>query len=53
MPPRPFHSSGQAPRSLFSAYAPPLLTREQSKAVADKVLSFAKADETRVSITSG
>ncbi len=41
------------PRSLFSAYAPPLLTREQSKAVADKVLSFAKADETRVAITSG
>jgi predicted Zn-dependent protease len=41
------------PRSLFSAYAPPLLTREQSKAVADKVLSVAKADETRVAITSG
>ena len=42
-----------APRSLFSAYAPPLLTREQAKALADRVLSFAKADETRVNISSG
>ena len=41
-----------APRSLFSTYAPPLLTREQAKAIADKVLSFAKADETRVIISS-
>ena len=41
-----------APRSLFSSYAPPLLTRDQAKAIADKVLSFAKADETRVSISS-
>jgi len=41
------------PRSLFSAAAPALLTREQAKAIADKVLSFAKADETRVAITSG
>ena len=41
-----------APRSLFSLAAPPLLTREQAKAIADKVLSFAKADETRVSISS-
>src|SRR5688572_4528360 len=43
---------GAGPRSLFGSYAPPLLTREQAKAIADKVLSFAKADETRVSISS-
>ena len=41
------------PRSLFSASAPPLLTRDQAKAISDKVLSFAKADETRVAITGG
>ena len=41
-----------APRSLFSTYAPPLLTRDQAKAITDKVLSFAKADETRVAIGS-
>src|SRR5215204_5425109 len=40
------------PRSLFSTYAPPLLSREQAKAIADRVLSFAKADETRVAISS-
>ena len=40
------------PRSLFTLVAPPLLTREQAKAVTDKVLSFAKADETRVAVTS-
>jgi predicted Zn-dependent protease len=43
-----------APRSLFAA---PLdgeyLSREQAKALADRVLSFAKADETRVNIQSG
>jgi predicted Zn-dependent protease len=49
---RRFHSSGQTPRSLFATYAPALLTREQAKALADKVLSFAKADETRVAIAS-
>ena len=49
---RPEPSSGQAPRSLFSSYAPPLLSRDQAKAIADKVLSFAKADETRVVISS-
>jgi len=42
------------PKSLFAA---PLdgeyLTREQAKALADRVLAFAKADETRVNITSG
>ena len=41
-----------APRSLFSSYAPSLLSRDQAKAIADKVLSFAKADETRVVISS-
>ena len=43
-----------APRSLFTpAFAPAtLLTREQCDAIAKKVLSFAKADETRVSISS-
>ena len=50
--PRRFDSDGQTPRSLFSSYAPPLLSREQAKALADKVLSFAKADETRVVIAS-
>src|SRR6476646_11519461 len=49
---RPAPSSGQGPRSLFSSYAPPLLSRDQAKAIADKVLSFAKADETRVNISS-
>lgn len=49
------HSDG--PRSLFAApaplFAPPtLLTREQCEAIAKKVLGFAKADETRVTISS-
>ncbi|MCC7054328.1 MAG: TldD/PmbA family protein [Gemmatimonadaceae bacterium] len=43
-----------APKSLFTA---PLdgefLTRDQAKALADRVLAFAKADETRVNIASG
>ena len=43
-----------APKSLFAA---PLdgeyLTREQARALADRALSFAKADETRVNIASG
>jgi predicted Zn-dependent protease len=43
-----------APKSLFTA---PLdgeyLSREQAKALADRVLAFAKADETRVNITTG
>jgi predicted Zn-dependent protease len=40
-----------APRSLF---APPvaLLTRDECEAISKKVLSFATADETRVTITS-
>jgi predicted Zn-dependent protease len=40
------------PKSLFTADAE-FLTREQAKALADRVLSFAKADQTRVSINSG
>ncbi len=40
------------PKSLFAADAE-FLSREQAKALADRVLSFAKADETRVNITSG
>ena len=43
------------PRSLFSttASAENLLSAEQAKALANKVLSMAKADETRVIIDSG
>jgi predicted Zn-dependent protease len=40
------------PRSLFTAEAE-FLTREQAKALTDRALSFAKADETRVNVTSG
>ena len=40
------------PRSLFAADAD-FLTEEQARALAQRVLSFAKADETRVNITSG
>src|SRR4051794_30584555 len=40
------------PRSLFAVDAD-FLTRDAAKALADRVLSFAKADETRVNITSG
>jgi predicted Zn-dependent protease len=42
------------PRSLFSATAAAenLLTAEQAKALADRVLAAAKADETRVSINN-
>src|SRR5688500_6473077 len=52
MAPSSLSPLGAGPRSLFTAWAPPLLTRDQAKAIADKVLSFAKADETRVSIAS-
>lgn len=38
------------PKSLFDV---DFLTREQAKALADRVLAFAKADETRVNINSG
>ena len=42
------------PRSLFSttAAAENLLSAEQAKAIADKILGMAKADETRVSVSS-
>ncbi|MDQ3673509.1 MAG: TldD/PmbA family protein, partial [Gemmatimonadota bacterium] len=43
------------PRSLFhsaGAALAPLLTREQSKALADRILAMSTADETRVSINS-
>lgn len=47
-------TTSDAPRSLFEPlFAPPtLLTREQCDAIAKKVLSFAKADETRVTVSS-
>ncbi|HTE44444.1 MAG TPA: metallopeptidase TldD-related protein, partial [Gemmatimonadaceae bacterium] len=44
------HESG-APRSLFAA-ANTLLSRDECQAIAKKVLAFATADETRVTITS-
>ncbi|HEX3866195.1 MAG TPA: TldD/PmbA family protein, partial [Gemmatimonadaceae bacterium] len=40
-------------KSLFRAADVDFLSREQAKALCDRVLSFAKADETRVNITSG
>ncbi|MEO7086361.1 MAG: TldD/PmbA family protein [Gemmatimonadaceae bacterium] len=40
-----------APRSLF-AEAVPLLSREECQSIAKKVLSFATADETRVTVSS-
>ena len=39
-------------RSLLAADAD-FLTRDQAKAVCDRALSFAKADETRVNVTTG
>lgn len=41
------------PRSLFSAAPARFLSREQSEAILKQVLSFATADETRVSLSSG
>jgi predicted Zn-dependent protease len=41
------------PRSLFAADGAEFISREEAKKLSDRVLSFAKADETRVSITSG
>jgi predicted Zn-dependent protease len=40
------------PKSLFLTDAD-FLTREQAKALCDRVLSFAKADETRVNVATG
>jgi predicted Zn-dependent protease len=39
-------------KSLFAAADADFLSRDQAKALADQVLSFAKADETRVTIAS-
>jgi predicted Zn-dependent protease len=39
-------------KSLFAPEAD-FLTREQAKALADRILAFAKADETRVNVSSG
>ncbi|MEP7001865.1 MAG: TldD/PmbA family protein, partial [bacterium] len=39
-------------KSLFTADVE-FLSRDQAKALADRVLSFAKADETRVNINTG
>ena len=41
------------PRSLLQGQNPPFLTREQAKALADRVLAMSKADETRVNLDSG
>jgi predicted Zn-dependent protease len=41
------------PRSLFAPGDVDFLTETQARALAQRVLSFAKADETRVNITSG
>src|SRR4026207_1992329 len=45
-----------SPRSLYgrssTAAAAALLSREQAKALAEKILAMGKADETRVNITS-
>ena len=41
------------PRSLFLRADAEFLSQEQARALADRVLSFAKADETRVNIVSG
>src|SRR4051812_42108616 len=40
------------PKSLFHADTD-FLTREQTKALCDRVLAFAKAEETRVNVTTG
>lgn len=40
------------PKSLFAADAD-FLTRDEARALCDRALSFAKADETRINITSG
>jgi predicted Zn-dependent protease len=40
-------------KSLFAAVDAEFLSEEQAKALAQRVLSFAKADETRVNINSG
>jgi predicted Zn-dependent protease len=41
-----------APRSLFQAPAARLLSRDECEAIAKKLLSYARADETRVTVQS-
>ncbi len=41
------------PRSLFSAVAAPHLTRDQARALTQRVLAFSSSDEMRVSVSSG
>src|SRR3954465_10976654 len=41
------------PKSLFAAADAEFLSEDQARTLAQRVLSFAKADETRVNITSG
>ena len=41
------------PRSLFTVAETPILTREQAKALADRVLAMSESDETRVNVSSG
>jgi predicted Zn-dependent protease len=40
-------------KSLYQAADAPFLTRDQAKALTDRVLGMAKADETRVSLNTG
>ncbi|HEY7567573.1 MAG TPA: TldD/PmbA family protein, partial [Gemmatimonadaceae bacterium] len=48
------HATHGAPRSLFASAsaAPALLSREECEALTKKVLSYATADETRVTVSS-
>ena len=41
------------PKSLFQQAPELFLSRDAAKALCDRILSFAKADETRVNIRSG
>jgi predicted Zn-dependent protease len=41
------------PKSLFQQPAAQFLSRDEAKALTDRILSFSKADETRVNIRSG
>jgi predicted Zn-dependent protease len=51
---RQYRENSVRPRSLFNATAAAdnLLSAEQAKAIANKIIGMAKADETRVSISS-
>ena len=42
-----------APKSLFQKVEAPFLSRDEARRLTDRALSFAKADETRVNVTSG